>query len=237
MRTLTFAEILSQLEELVNTRYPNSRFLQNPDNRISCANFALKNIENNGFHIFKIWVKNGEIISYLDYIHLKDLKSRFNLDIKLRELLHPGFSLTLPDGSHLVSLMTSQNHTLFTGLGMLPNILLHNNMFLGANPIIMVDAFTYGFQFEVINNPARLPLNIRHRHLDEIIVDSWNAFSFSFQQSLQMGNIIRLNGASGLYSNTGISEVAHNHFNAYDANFNQNRSYLQRVFHPSSHLL
>jgi hypothetical protein len=160
------------LDNLIEKKYPFSSFLNSADGFATCLDFINKNVNNNGFHVFKIWLHNNRLISYLEYMHLRDLKTRIGLDIEIRSIPHAGFSLSLPNGDYLVSLMTKHETTNIDGIGPMGNVALDSNMFSYANPILRLDSISYATHFEIINNPANLPRSIRDNSINRIINDT-----------------------------------------------------------------
>jgi len=163
-------------------------------------------------------------------MHLKDLNDRIGLRLKIREVPHAGFSLSLPNGDYLVSLMTTQQTTSVNGLELIQNIPLNFNMFNYANPILRLDPLAFATHFEIINNPANLPLSIRYNSINDIISDTWRGFRTSFEASLQVNNLIRFNSAAGSYSQTPISFVVEGRFDYYNYNFEGELPRLRRTF-------
>jgi hypothetical protein len=105
-------------------------------------------------------------------MHLKDLNSRLGLDIKIKETPHAGFSLSLPNGDRLISLMTNQQTTRVNEFGLIQNISLSSNMFNYANPILRMDPLSFAMHFEIINNPADLPRSVKNNRINDIINDT-----------------------------------------------------------------
>ncbi len=218
------------LNNLIEGKYPFSSFLNSANGFATCLDFVNKNINNNGFHVFKIWLHNNKLISYLDYMHLKDLNVRLGLDIKIKEIPHAGFSLSLPNGDHLISLMTNQQTTRVNEFGLIQNISLNSNMFNYTNPILRMDPLSFATHFEIINNPASLPRSVRHNRINDIINDTWQGFRTSFETSLQINNLIRFNGAAGSYSQIPVGFVAEGRFDYYNNNFLEELPRLRRTF-------
>jgi len=105
-------------------------------------------------------------------MHLKDLTARLGLDIKIKEIPHASFSLSLPNGDYLISLMTNQQTTRVNEFGLIQNISVNSNMFNYASPILRMDPLSFATHFEVINNPANLPRSVRNNRINDIINDT-----------------------------------------------------------------
>ena len=129
--------------------------------------------------------------------------------------------------------MTTQSSTNLNGLGLIPNIPLNNNLFDYANPIIILDSLSFGLQFEILNNPAELPLDLRSQNVNRLIMDGWGGFRSSFESSLNINNILRLNTLSGEFLNNQIGNVERSHFHYYRAIFEQDLPRLERNFDPA----
>jgi hypothetical protein len=64
-------------------------------------------------------------------------------------------------------------------------------------------------------------------------MDGWGGFRSSFESSLNINNILRLNTLSGEFLNNQIGNVERSHFHYYRAIFEQDLPRLERNFDPA----